>query len=104
LFVFQESILKYENIIFISPDHTLENPLDTLLFQLWRDGVFSIAVGGNVMKDLDLENLIAKESWFWKMKLAPEHFIWKPLCSLSVFGFRMVDFLSYFSINLCTNR
>jgi len=86
--VIQEAIQMFDNIVFITPEHTLENPLDTLLFQVWRDGVFSIAVGGNVMKDLDMETLIAKESLFWELKLAPAHFVWKPLCSLSVFGFR----------------
>jgi hypothetical protein len=83
--VFKTAINLYKNILFLASEERLENRLETLLFLLFRDGVFTVTIGGNVMQNVAINDSV--ETWFRKMRLHPKDFVWRPLCSTSVFGF-----------------
>jgi hypothetical protein len=84
----QTAIDRYKNILFLASEERLENPLETLLFMLYRDGVFAVTVGGNVMENIVIDE--QTESWFQRMRLHAKDYVWRPLCSTSVFGYMEV--------------
>jgi hypothetical protein len=72
----------------LSHEQRLENRLETLLFLLYRDGVFTVTIGGNVLENVAIDE--KAEKWFQKMRLRSKDLVWRPLCSTSVFGYMEV--------------
>lgn len=85
---------RYGSILYLSPTHVLYQRLDTLIFQLQRDGIFTPTIGGNVLDEFSsTTNAI---SFFTSWPAVPEakrtghplmkEFEFKPLCTTAVLG------------------
>jgi len=87
---------KYGSILYLSPSHILYQRLDTLIFQLQRDGIFSPTVGGNVLDMFSSSSSGAQFFSNWPAvteerrkngEQLMKEFEYKPQCTTAVTGF-----------------
>jgi hypothetical protein len=84
--VIQEAIEEYGTILFVSTSYSVVNRMEGLFFLLWRDGVFSPTIGGNLFAGVDYNSSTTRQYYKDSFNMKSVDYQWKPLCSLDLFG------------------
>ena len=70
----------------MSTSYSVANKMEGLFFQLWRDGVFSPTIGGNIFAGVDYNSSTTRQYYTKHFNMNAVDYQWKPLCALDLFG------------------
>ena len=70
----------------MSTSYSVVNRMEGLFFLLWRDGVFSPTIGGNLFAGVDYNSSTTRQYYKDSFNMNSGDYQWKPLCSLDLFG------------------